>query len=60
MKTLADAFEHTLQDMYYAENAIAKSLPDVIAAAGGKELKTDLSTHLEETRGQIKTLEKVF
>lgn len=60
MKTLADAFEHTLQDMYYAENAIAKSLPDVIAAASRKELKADLSTHLEETRGQIKTLEKVF
>lgn len=60
MKTLADAFEHTLKDMYYAENAIAKSLPDVIAAVTRKELKADLAVHLEETKGQIKTLEKVF
>ncbi|MBL8566289.1 MAG: ferritin-like domain-containing protein [Hyphomicrobiaceae bacterium] len=60
MKTLADAFEHTLQDMYYAENAIAKSLPDVISAVSRKELKTDLTAHLDETKGQIKTLEKVF
>ena len=60
MKTLADAFEHTLKDMYYAENAIAKSLPDVIAAVTRKELKADLTAHLEETKGQITTLEKVF
>ena len=26
MKTLADAFEHTLQDIYYAENALTKAL----------------------------------
>ena len=25
MKTLADAFEHTLQYVYYAENAITKA-----------------------------------
>lgn len=31
MKTLADIFEHTLQDMYYAENAITKALPKVAA-----------------------------
>jgi ferritin-like metal-binding protein YciE len=33
MKTLADAFEHTLQDVYYAENAIVKALPKVITAS---------------------------
>ena len=32
MKTLADAFEHTLQDVYFAENAIVKALPNVIEA----------------------------
>ena len=32
MKTLADAFEHTLQDVYYAEHAITKALPKVIEA----------------------------
>ena len=40
MKTLADAFEHTLQDVYFAENAIAKALPNVIEAVSNTDLKT--------------------
>lgn len=60
MKTLADAFEHTLQDVYYAENAIAKALPKVIDAASNSDLKTALKEHLGETKGQIKTLQAVF
>lgn len=60
MKTLADAFEHTLQDVYYAENALTKALPKVIKAVSNKTLKTALEDHLEETRGQVKTLDKVF
>ena len=60
MKTLADAFEHTLQDVYYAENAIAKALPKVIDAVTNGELKTALKDHLSETKGQIKTLNAVF
>ena len=60
MKTLADAFEHTLQDVYYAENAITKALPKVIDAVTNNDLKTALKDHLAETRGQIKTLDAVF
>ena len=60
MKTLADAFEHTLQDVYYAENAIAKALPKVIDAVSNADLKTALKDHLGETKGQIKTLQAVF
>jgi ferritin-like metal-binding protein YciE len=60
MKTLADAFEHTLQDVYYAENAISKALPKVIKAVTNADLKTALKEHLEETKGQIKTLQAVF
>lgn len=60
MKTLADAFEHTLQDVYYAENAITKALPKVIEAVSNGDLKTALKDHLAETKGQIKTLEAVF
>lgn len=60
MKTLADAFEHTLQDMYYAENAITKALPNVIGAVSNADLKTALQHHLTETKGQIKMLDKVF
>jgi ferritin-like metal-binding protein YciE len=60
MKTLSDAFEHTLQDVYYAENAIAKSLPKVIEAVSNAELKKALQQHLTETKDQIATLKKVF
>jgi ferritin-like metal-binding protein YciE len=60
MKTLADAFEHTLQDVYFAENAIANALPKVINAVTNGALKSALKDHLAETKGQIKTLESVF
>ena len=60
MKTLADAFEHTLKDVYYAENAIAKALPKVIDAVSNADLKSVLKDHLAETKGQIKTLQAVF
>lgn len=60
MKTLSDAFEHTLQDIFYAENALVKALPKVEEAANGKKLKQAVADHLEETKGQVKTLEKVF
>ena len=60
MKTLAELFEHTLKDVYYAENAIAKALPKVSSAVKNTTLKKTLDDHLAETKGQIKTLEKVF
>ncbi|MGE0813980.1 MAG: ferritin-like domain-containing protein [Vicinamibacterales bacterium] len=60
MKTLSDAFHHTLQDVYFAEQAITKALPDVISAVSSKDLKAALEHHLEETRQQIETLGRVF
>ncbi len=60
MKTLAELFEHTLQDVYYAENAITKALPKVAKAAKDAKLKAAVEHHLEETKGQIETLKKVF
>ena len=60
MNSLADAFEHTLHDVYYAEHAITKALPKVIEAVSNRELKTALQNHLTETKGQIKTLDAVF
>ncbi len=60
MKTLSDAFAHTLQDVYYAENAISKALPNVIEAVSQAELKKALQEHLAETKEHISTLKKVF
>ncbi|UCA47561.1 ferritin-like domain-containing protein [Pseudochrobactrum sp. XF203] len=60
MKTLADIFLHTLKDVYYAENAIVKALPNVAKAAQDAKLKEAAEKHLEETKGQIEILKKVF
>ena len=60
MKTLDDAFKHTLKDIYYAEKALTKALPKMAAAVTDKKLKAAIEEHLEETRGQVKTLEQVF
>jgi ferritin-like metal-binding protein YciE len=60
MKTLDDAFTHTLKDIYYAETALTKALPKVAAAAGSAALKEAVTMHLAETKEQIKLLDKVF
>ena len=58
--TMDDLFVHTLRDMYYAENQIVKSLPDMIEKATDAKLKQGFQTHLGETKNQIKRLEQVF
>ena len=60
MQTLAELFEHTLKDVYYAENAIAKAMPKVAKVVKNADLKKAVEHHLEETKSQIKTLDKVF
>lgn len=60
MKTLNDAFEHTLRDIYWAENALVKALPKVSKSVNNAELKTAIDEHLKETKGHVKTLEAVF
>jgi ferritin-like metal-binding protein YciE len=60
IKNLADLYKHGLQDIYYAENQIVKSLPAMIENATDAELKRGLRAHLKETEEQVKRLEQVF
>jgi ferritin-like metal-binding protein YciE len=60
IKTLDDLFVHTLQDIYYAEEKIIKTLPKMIAKVSDPQLKQAFQTHLAETRNQVKRLEQVF
>src|SRR5476651_2138391 len=60
IKSMDDLFVHTLRDIYYAENQIVKSLPDLIEKASNADLKAGLSAHLDETKGHIERLEEVF
>lgn len=58
--SMEDLFQHTLEDIYYAENQIQKALPDMIAKATDPELKRGFKKHLVETKGHVKRLEQVF
>ncbi len=60
IKSLNDLFMHALQDLYYAENQIAKALPDMIEKATNAQLKSGFEQHLSETEGQIHRLREVF
>ncbi|WP_270938698.1 YciE/YciF ferroxidase family protein [Falsiroseomonas oryzae] len=60
INTLDDLFVHTLQDIYYAEQQIAKNLPTMVQKATDPQLKQALQQHLTETEHQVTRLEQVF
>lgn len=60
MKTLAEAFHHTLKDVYYAENAILKAAPKVAKSVGHADLAAAIDAHVKETREQVKLLDQIF
>jgi ferritin-like metal-binding protein YciE len=59
-KDLKALFLHTLKDVYFAEQAIARALPKMAENADSTELEDAFTTHLEETQEQIRRLEQVF
>lgn len=58
--TLHDAFIDELRDTYHAEKQLTKALPKLAKAATNPRLAAAFTAHLEETRGQIARLERVF
>ncbi|TCS52245.1 ferritin-like metal-binding protein YciE [Primorskyibacter sedentarius] len=60
MKTMAEAFHHTLKDIYYAENALTKAMPKMASAVGDGDIKKAFDDHLKETKEHVKILKKVF
>ena len=60
IKSMDDLFLHTLKDIYYAENKIVKSLPEMIESAHDAQLKQGLQSHLGETKGHVQRLDQVF
>ena len=60
IQTMDDLFTHALQDVYYAENQIAKTIPEMMEKATDPMLQEGFRAHLEETREQIKRLDQVF
>jgi ferritin-like metal-binding protein YciE len=60
IKSMEDLLIHGLQDIYYAEQQIIKSLPKMIGKATNRDLAAGLKGHLEETNKQVERLQKVF
>ena len=60
ISSMEDLFLHGLKDIYYAENQIVKSLPDMIEKATNRELSAAFKAHLGETESQIRRLEQAF
>ena len=59
-KMLADLFQDTLKDIYFAEKKILAALPKMVKAAQSSELKSAFQKHHTETEGQVDRLEQVF
>jgi ferritin-like metal-binding protein YciE len=53
-------FVHELQDMYYAEKALTRTLPQLAQEATDGELSRAFSSHLKETQKHVTNIEKVF
>jgi len=58
--TMDDLFLHVLQDIYYAEKHILKSLPDMIEKATNRELTAAFKAHLGETEKHVQRLDQAF
>jgi ferritin-like metal-binding protein YciE len=48
-----------LKDLYSAEKQIVRALPKLAKATTSSELKEALTSHLEETKGQVERLDEI-
>ena len=60
LETLQDLLIEQLKDLYNAEGQLVKALPKMAKAATNPKLKAAFTEHLEETKGHVERLEKVF
>lgn len=59
-KGLQDLFQEDLKDIYWAEQAILKSMPKLVKNATSGELVEALTNHMTQTENQVRRLEQVF
>ena len=57
---LKELYVDELKDLYNAENQLVKALPKMAKAASSEELRQGFEEHLEQTRGHVQRLEKIF
>lgn len=57
---LKEFFTEQLEDLYWAEKKLVKTLPKMQEAATSEELKNAFGNHLSETKNHVSRLEQVF
>lgn len=59
-KDLRELYIDELKDLYNAETQLVKALPKMAKAASSDELRQGFEDHLEQTKGHVERLEKIF
>jgi ferritin-like metal-binding protein YciE len=57
---LKELYIDELKDLYSAESQLVKALPKIAKAASSDELRQGFEEHLEQTKGHVQRLEKIF
>ncbi|PZR73584.1 MAG: ferritin-like domain-containing protein [Chthoniobacterales bacterium] len=60
MDSLMELYVDELKDLYNAENQLMKALPKMAKKATAPELRRAFQDHLEQTKGHVDRLEKIF
>lgn len=60
LKNLDELFQDELFDIYSGEQQLTKALPKMAENASDPRLAEGFKTHLEETEGQVRRIEKIF
>ncbi len=60
IKTANDLFVSQLKDIYSAEKQAVRAYPKIARKVTSEELKQALQEHLEQTKGQVERLDRVF
>jgi ferritin-like metal-binding protein YciE len=60
LASLKDLYIDELKDLYSAETQLVEALPKMAKAATAKPLKQGFEKHLQETKGHLERLKKIF
>jgi ferritin-like metal-binding protein YciE len=60
LDSLENLFIHELKDLLSAEKQLVKALPKMAKGANNAKLQAGFKEHLEQTKGHVARLEKIF
>ena len=60
LNSIENLFVHELKDLLSAEKQLVKALPKMAKGANNSALQSAIKEHLEQTKGHVERLEKIF